>query len=309
MIFIDRNRIPVPQELTDPQGTAQKEKAEAIAWFTAIKKGKAPIPPVKKKTPASKPKTTFEFKAYNSKDIKRALKDLFYGKCAYCETKITTVTVGDIEHFRPKGEIIDEQKKKLIPGYYWLAYDWNNLLLSCNNCNRKTTQETANGNEEGMGKGNQFPLLEHKYRCLDDTKDVTALEEEGRLLLNPCIDHPEEHLLYLENGAIQAKVLKTGEVSKKAESSIQVYALYRKPLVDDRLELFQAIKFQISEMKEIFDDMIEATEKNDMARLNKLEGRMKRKIAFLQKYENDKSSYSALAKQVITPFLKENGLI
>src|SRR5437773_1131234 len=55
-------------------------------------------------------------------------------KCAYCETKIGGVDQpGDVEHFRPKGRIIDESGKPVMikddegndiphPGYYWLAY-------------------------------------------------------------------------------------------------------------------------------------------------------------------------------------------
>lgn len=71
---------------------------------------------------------------YRHKDIKDAVIEMFKGKCAYCESKITHVDYGHIEHFRPK--------KK----YPQLCFDWNNMLLACGVCN---------GREY---KGENFPL-------------------------------------------------------------------------------------------------------------------------------------------------------
>jgi uncharacterized protein (TIGR02646 family) len=50
---------------------------------------------------------------------------MFHGKCAYCESAITHIDYGHIEHFRPKA----------VPAYYELAVDWDNLLLACGRCN------------------------------------------------------------------------------------------------------------------------------------------------------------------------------
>src|SRR5262249_38675962 len=72
---------------------------------------------------------------------------LFNGKCAYCESKFTVSQPGDVEHFRPKGRVVDDNFKPIRvqhptkgeiehPGYYWLAYEWKNLLPSCADCNR-----------------------------------------------------------------------------------------------------------------------------------------------------------------------------
>ncbi len=60
---------------------------------------------------------------YRHKEIKEALVQLFAGKCAYCESKITQVDYGDIEHFKPKSK------------YPLEAVKWENLLLSCKRCN------------------------------------------------------------------------------------------------------------------------------------------------------------------------------
>lgn len=45
-------------------------------------------------------------------------------KCAYCEASTSVVAHGDVEHFRPKSL------------YWWLAYDFDNYLFSCQICNQ-----------------------------------------------------------------------------------------------------------------------------------------------------------------------------
>lgn len=67
----------------------------------------------------------------------------YYHKCAYCEH----INKLDIEHFRPKGRINDLSNAPISPGYFWLCYEWSNLLPACAGCNR-----------EG-GKLDKFPYL------------------------------------------------------------------------------------------------------------------------------------------------------
>src|SRR5215472_5170548 len=76
-------------------------------------------------------------------DLKAFLlrKDYFDGRCAYCESPVTSTDFGDAEHYRPKGAVTGEDRKAVEyggaphPGYYWLAYDWRNLLPACGQCN------------------------------------------------------------------------------------------------------------------------------------------------------------------------------
>lgn len=73
-------------------------------------------------------------KRYNNLEVKDALKIMFKKKCAFCESHITHVDYGQIEHFKPKSK------------YPELCFEWKNFLLSCAICN-------------GAGnKGNKFPL-------------------------------------------------------------------------------------------------------------------------------------------------------
>jgi uncharacterized protein (TIGR02646 family) len=73
-------------------------------------------------------------KRYNHNDVKTSLKEIFKKKCAFCESRITHVDYGQIEHFKPKSK------------YPNLCFEWNNFLLSCSICNGK------------LNKGDKFPL-------------------------------------------------------------------------------------------------------------------------------------------------------
>lgn len=100
-----------------------------------------------------KQKTAAEDK-YRHEKIKDALVKMFHGKCAYCESKITHIDYGHIEHFKPKGD----------PAYRFLTFEWTNLLIACAVCN---------GAEH---KGKKFPLAAN-----------------GGPLINPCDEEPKEH--------------------------------------------------------------------------------------------------------------------
>src|SRR5689334_9016342 len=82
-------------------------------------------------------KLPYKFKVYAVKEVKDALIKIFHNKCAYCESKFLAVYPGDVEHFRPKGAVIQKEldkktykyKNKILSenGYYWLAAKWENL--------------------------------------------------------------------------------------------------------------------------------------------------------------------------------------
>lgn len=56
---------------------------------------------------------------------KAALVEASHGKCMYCESKISHVYYGDIEHIKPKA----------AGKYPHLAFEWTNLGFSCAICN------------------------------------------------------------------------------------------------------------------------------------------------------------------------------
>lgn len=88
----------------------------------------------------------------------------FY-KCCYCERKITR-SYHDVEHLRPKTSANRSPGCNQRHGYWWLAFDWENLLFACPSCNRSAKNDlfpTAFGTKtlqaEELPPGEEKPLL------------------------------------------------------------------------------------------------------------------------------------------------------
>ena len=124
---------------------------------------------------------TFDNKIYGATPVKDALIAMQHGKCAYCEGDFRAFSYGDTEHQRPKAYSQQNVGAPTIrPGYYWLAYDWTNPVLSCERCNRSR-------------KKNLFPLRNPDARAT--TPEAVANEEP--LLLDPTGDEdPRAHIRF-----------------------------------------------------------------------------------------------------------------
>ena len=162
---------------------------------------------------------TFVDKLYRRKSIRKLYffspNAPFFGKCAYCESPLELID-GDIDHFRPKAEVRDENGDLVVvvatgarhPGYYWLAYHWKNLLPSCKTCNQ-------------IFKGAKFPVL-----GIHATSPAEVAQEQP-LLLNPLSEDPEEdpikHLKVDETGIIAG-------ITPRGDTTIKVLGLRRDPL-------------------------------------------------------------------------------
>lgn len=118
--------------------------------------------------------------------VRDKLNEHYLGKCAYCERDCKA----EIEHYRPKKRVAED---KTHPGYYWLCYEWSNLLPSCHDCN------TAGG------KGSQFPIqgtrVASPLKLAGGSLDLSRLAphsspliDEKPYLLHPEIDDPTRFL-------------------------------------------------------------------------------------------------------------------
>ena len=288
MIFVDRNNIQAPSILTDSQKKGQKEKQKAIAHYS---------------TPLFK---AFNFTVYRDSEVKDALVKLFKGKCAYCESKFLHIYPGDVEHFRPKGEI-EEANPPKKPGYYWLASDWDNLLLSCRNCNQKLRHFIyGQNNRISLGKMNQFPLSNENGRVRShNVPNGIANEEPLRLLINPCIDMPEKHLEYDNIGVIRAKRI-NGILSDKALRSIEVYVLQRVPLVQARQVVLIEIFAQMQRVKEAVLNFNHNIDNQDTARAIFFNRIARRELERLNKFVDPKEEFSGMARQFVGEFMWVN---
>jgi uncharacterized protein (TIGR02646 family) len=128
----------------------------------------------------------FKRSIYAHSSVKKALFNMQHGKCCFCESKTKNVAhlgSGDVEHFRPKAGYQQEKHDKISElGYYWLAYQWDNLLLSCESCNR-------------LFKKNLFPLLDNQKRAKNHYDNI---KDETPLLINPTEQNPEKYISFNE---------------------------------------------------------------------------------------------------------------
>jgi len=114
---------------------------------------------------------------YSHLSVKNKLLNIYCFKCAYCES---FEPEPEIDHYRPKGGVTESATHL---GYYWLCYEWSNLLPACHDCNKT------------LYKGNHFPIdvtyqtapvLNGRIINLADNKLTSAtLTTEVPLLLNP----------------------------------------------------------------------------------------------------------------------------
>ncbi|CAN5904847.1 hypothetical protein BH23PLA1_BH23PLA1_19460 [soil metagenome] len=165
----------------------------------------------------------FNARIYAAKSVKNALRKAQNGKCCFCESKFTHVSYGDVEHYRPKAGYQQKEADPLgRPGYYWLAYEWSNLLLCCQICNQRQ-------------KKNHFPLRRPSRRARCHRDD---LSKEEPLLIHPAQDEPSKHIRYRQEYAFAVRGNKIGQ------TSIKLLGLNREELVEvrrDRLAAFDKL--------------------------------------------------------------------
>ena len=142
-----------------------------------------------------------------------------HGKCAFCESKLLHVSSGDVEHFRPKAgwrQAAEEPLQK--PGYYWLAYSWDNLLLACSQCNRRH-------------KSNLFPLEDRASRATSPSDDL-GLERPS--FVDPGAEDPAEHIGFRAEVAVARTV--------RGRVTVDALGLNRPALVERRADFLQIVE-------------------------------------------------------------------
>jgi hypothetical protein len=157
--------------------------------------------------------------------VKDVLLEAQFGKCAFCESSFSHISFGDVEHFRPKGGFQQETSSPLIkPGYWWLAYDWNNYWASCQTCNQ-------------VFKKNLFPIAPDGRRARAPN-DKLSLEKH--LMLDPMTDKISDHLEFRE------ELLFAKNGSARGEATILVAGLNRAKLVEFRATIWRLLNALIS---------------------------------------------------------------
>jgi len=179
-------------------------------------------------------------KIYGHSEVKEALMKAHYNKCCYCERCFDDPANLHIEHYRPKGAVKQKQSdKETFPGYYWLAYDWDNLFLSCHPCN-------------SSHKGDLFPLANPACRTASGLSHRYDISKEKPLFVNPASDDPREHIRFKKH--VPYHVTKKGRITIK-ELKLDTHT----PILKARLEkiaLLDAMR-QVVELSEKQSNNIE----------------------------------------------------
>jgi hypothetical protein len=144
-----------------------------------------------------------------------SLAGIFHSKCAACESRLGVDNFIPVSHFRPKGRVVED---KSTSGYWWLAYDWYNLLILCARCLHM--------------KSSRFPIAGRRALGPSD-----ELSDEEPLLLDPCVDDPNTHLAFDDDGTVVGK-------TERGRITIEIYGLNRETLVEARRGAIKDILFR-----------------------------------------------------------------
>ncbi len=185
---------------------------------------------------------------------KQSLAQAQHSKCGYCE--VITTTIGDVEHFRPKGSIselyedpttwgrerpalanVEGRRTRRVSdqGYWWLAYSWTNFLFACERCNR-------------AWKKDLFPVKEAPR-----TLPPEAINSETPLLLDPYgTENLSRHLRFSDLGQVEAH-----DHSQLGFETIRTLGLDRETLQSAREEKAKKVHSRVQALRQAEGDKLD----------------------------------------------------
>lgn len=163
MIFVNQAKLAIPHTLREAllaasTGLRQQEAADRATYIQGNRNA-----------------------TWGNAALVAALKAVVGNKCWYSEISLGGADQ-NIDHFRPKGRVIevsDEMVKtgQQLDGYWWLAFEPLNFRLSSQHSNQRRVDEDTDG-----GKADFFPVRGN--RALEGTPYMQIFEDV--LPLDPC---------------------------------------------------------------------------------------------------------------------------
>lgn len=208
-------------------------------------------------------KFDFDGDTYGHPSVKHTLLQAQHDKCCYCEAKFGATSYGAVEHFRPKRTVQQGQGlNREYPGYYWLAYSWSNLLVSCERCNTSH-------------KRSLFPLAnpEMRARCHDDDVDT-----EDPLFVDPAREDPRRHIRF-RGPAVEP-------LTERGRATILGLGLRRSGLEEERrkrLDILKTFRLILESGGELGRDEVERVSQH------------------LEAAVRSEAEYSAMARDLLDP--------
>lgn len=210
MIHVDRRRVKPPDSLRGER--AMEARRQADEFFAQ---------PAKKRRQHT---ASFDPGVYAADDVRGALHRLFEAKCAFCESPLLTVSAVEVVQLRPVQGALDLDGAFAADHYFWLAYEWENLYASCAAC--------------AQLRGSRFPVAAARAR---PPSTGPKLDRERPLLLDPCRDTPEQHLLYLDDGTVVSD-------TERGRVTCEVLGLNREALVSARRDASAMVGAELGEL-------------------------------------------------------------
>ena len=171
-------------------------------------------------------------------------------KCAYCEANIKVVAYGDVEHYRPKSI------------YWWLAYCYDNYVVSCAICNQRYKSDNFPLLPGSKAMGG--PVISHntpdslldKWQAklfpdpLTDTEGLAMADferlhhRERPLLLHPYTDQPDLYYAWQAHDDLKEVWLVPKDVTAQPfiKAAEDYYGLNRTELKDLRYKRYWFFK-------------------------------------------------------------------
>lgn len=214
---------------------------------------------------------SFSFRAHRHPEVVAALRGLFHDKCAYCETPAGATPL-EIEQHRPRERALNLDGLMDADHYWWLALEWTNLLPVCIDCLRS--------------KGTRFPVDGPRIDVGGDVK------KERALLIDPCREHPERHLVFSEDGQVHS-------ATQHGQTTIEILSLNRTSLVVARAAAYGAL----GSLVERTELTINATDPDDPVSRARLDGQLKE----IRSYLKPEQPYGAMLRQFVNRWLQAGG--
>lgn len=155
--------------------------------------------------------------AYRSDAVKLALTIAQHGKCCFSEAKFVNDDA-HVEHFRPKGRVDAWPRgATTYPGYYWLAYDWDNLFFC-----KSTTNSSL--------KLNYFPLLGNVRR----NRNHLDTRIESSLIIDPSKEEPRQFIKFVKE--------EIKGINPRGKKNIEILGLRNAQLDEARRSLYRKLE-------------------------------------------------------------------
>lgn len=161
---------------------------------------------------------------FNSGEVFETILGAQRRRCAYCEQHVDAFNAS-VTHYRPTSNaILSERELPDIQYYAWFAYEWDNLLIACHECDQ--------------AKAQNFPLIGSAVR--PGASWAEAVARERPLLIDPYRANVSLHLMFDHSGEAVGR-------SDEGVVTIDVMDLNRSTLVRARAEELHALRILLGQ--------------------------------------------------------------